>query len=585
MATAGETPRSPEVRVEGADAPTGAPLPPEVQARLDGAGSQGSELVALAGTVAEQRDRASKAPDDAVDAAEKAPDASATPDASRDGDAEQGGEKVPPEGGDQPGDGDDAPPDGDGTPPKPEKKGWLAGIKDTASSWLGDGIRDLIDLFENVLKWTGVAEFLRWLTNTPKEETEATKDLSTEIATAIATVKNSTIKDALEERLKTITEDTEKTADKKEPLLEDLQKDTECYTRAEALEAKITADPKLKTEFEPKLKEIKDTDLNVTDGNVADPAATLGKIDTLEQEFDAKAGAVAEAKAEAEKLPKDPRAEAFRILHLVFELDRTREFAEITEDWTVDELNGQYGKSLWNNFGWGEDARLAKRLIDVIHEYIDLYPSKPPHSETDHVQDFIANIFKDATYIAQFKAILTNHGIGWKEPDGSTLGGTTATETADTPPAALEQQYITTVNEQLASYQGKTVDLTNDQVAFDFPSIDQASGTIQKTPCTIRGNTFTIGDNTYTMELPAGAKLQSMKIEGAAPDGSATLVAGAFMISQEKSVPLQDMLGYLEELRKGPPEYTVTIGGDQATFRKTSSSTVDEPTDRPGRRT
>ena len=125
-------------------------------------------------------------------------------------------------------------------------------------------------------------------------------------------------------------------------------------------------------------------------------------------------------------------------------------------------------------------------------------------------------------------------------------------------------------NANLAPYVGKTTPLdSGDGVKFDLPYIDRAAKNLGSVPCILFGDTLTVGAHKYRMDLPAGATPKSIKIEGAAATGSATLTAEIFYAPINRTIKIGDLLGHIEHLRaENPQTYQMAIENDTVTFNR-----------------
>ncbi|MBI4994654.1 hypothetical protein HZC21_03350 [Candidatus Peregrinibacteria bacterium] len=129
-----------------------------------------------------------------------------------------------------------------------------------------------------------------------------------------------------------------------------------------------------------------------------------------------------------------------------------------------------------------------------------------------------------------------------------------------------ETKLIQATNEELKKYENRTIDLTQETFSFRLPYISQNGG-IEYANCSIKENNITIGGHKYRLELPVGANLQKITIQGPFQTGSAELMAGKFMMSDSKEIPLKTLLANFEALQKEPKDRTIAIGGKSATFK------------------
>lgn len=141
-----------------------------------------------------------------------------------------------------------------------------------------------------------------------------------------------------------------------------------------------------------------------------------------------------------------------------------------------------------------------------------------------------------------------------------------AVKPPEKPTETPETKLIQATNEELKPFNNRTIDLTKETFLFRLPYITQ-NGSIDYANCSIRGNNFEIGGHKYKLELPMGANLQKITMEGPIQTGSTELVAGKFGLSDSKEIPLKTLLANLEALRKEPKNRTITIGNDNATFK------------------
>ena len=157
-------------------------------------------------------------------------------------------------------------------------------------------------------------------------------------------------------------------------------------------------------------------------------------------------------------------------------------------------------------------------------------------------------------------------------------GDTSATMRVNTPTpapqesaAALQQRLVQETNAALIKLVG-THDIENGTFPFEFPFADGAD--IKTASCSWSKNTIKIGDNTYELQLPAGAQAKTVAIEGSTTNGSATLTGKLFFVEKSETMPLIDLVQILETLRSQPKDHSFTRGSNQLEFKLRPSAVV-----------